>query len=163
MAPTNGSAKARKPGGNKTTKGTSKPVLPAIPLPFVKRRAAAEAAASAAASTPSTAASNPVDSASPPSNKPRNEKKLANGVTPSHEAHEKAGSSASPELDVTGPQVEKGPEMHDAVTQSANDQDAPGTYHLDSPCNSSHRSTSYVYSFLCFQTAIDHPQEGECC
>lgn len=54
MAPTNGSAKARRPAANKQAQGP-RPVVPAIPLPYVKRQAAA-AAAAAAASVPASPA-----------------------------------------------------------------------------------------------------------
>lgn len=40
MAPANGSAKSRKSAANKQTQGP-RPVVPAIPLPYVKRQAAA--------------------------------------------------------------------------------------------------------------------------
>ncbi|KAF7548963.1 hypothetical protein G7Z17_g6719 [Cylindrodendrum hubeiense] len=65
MAPVNGSAKPRRHGGSKLAQ-PSKPVVPAIPLPHVKRQAAAAAAASTSVNSPP-----PADS--------RSETKLTNG------------------------------------------------------------------------------------
>ncbi|KAL4724208.1 hypothetical protein ACLX1H_008821 [Fusarium chlamydosporum] len=50
MAPQNGNTKPRRPGGSKLAQ-SSKPLVPAIPLPYVKRQAAAAARASAASTT----------------------------------------------------------------------------------------------------------------
>ncbi|KAH8170358.1 hypothetical protein LIA77_09139 [Sarocladium implicatum] len=63
MAPTNASAKTRRSGTNKAT--GPKSIVPAIPLPHVKRQAAARAAAAAAASAKAPAPA--LESASTPS------------------------------------------------------------------------------------------------
>ncbi|KAJ9420965.1 hypothetical protein QL093DRAFT_2344753 [Fusarium oxysporum] len=56
MAPQNGNMKTRRNGGSKLSQ-SSKPVMPAIPLPYVKRQAASAAARANAVPVSSTAAS----------------------------------------------------------------------------------------------------------
>ncbi|KAK2673703.1 hypothetical protein RAB80_011246 [Fusarium oxysporum f. sp. vasinfectum] len=56
MAPQNGNMKTRRNGGSKLSQ-PSKPVMPAIPLPYVKRQAASAAARANAVPVSSTAAS----------------------------------------------------------------------------------------------------------
>ncbi|KAM0351948.1 hypothetical protein ACHAPU_002464 [Fusarium lateritium] len=72
MAPPNGNMKARRPGGSKLAQ-SSKPVMPAIPLPHVKRQAAT---AAARASTAASTVTQDPDTLSPPA------VKLTNGHTP---------------------------------------------------------------------------------
>lgn len=56
MAPQNGNMKTRRNGGSKLSQ-SSKPVMPAIPLPYVKRQAASAAARANAVPVSSSAAS----------------------------------------------------------------------------------------------------------
>ncbi|KAM0440079.1 hypothetical protein ACHAPT_001182 [Fusarium lateritium] len=78
MAPLNGTVKTRRPGGSKLAH-SSKPVVPAIPLPHVKRQAATAAARASAASLPLASAASPS-----PTEKPaaalQTKTKLTNGA-----------------------------------------------------------------------------------
>ncbi|RSL85301.1 hypothetical protein CEP51_003404 [Fusarium floridanum] len=78
MAPLNGTLQTRRPGGSKLAH-SSKPVVPAIPLPHVKRQAATAAARASAASLPVVSAAS-----SSPTEKPvaaqSPESKLTNGA-----------------------------------------------------------------------------------
>ncbi|KAF4981449.1 hypothetical protein FZEAL_2737 [Fusarium zealandicum] len=94
MAPPNGNAKARRLGGSKLAQ-SSKPVVPAIPLPYVKRQAATAAARASAASVPTTsvAPSNPTQI--PAATRP--ETKLTNGAAAADaEKDAPAAAPASP-------------------------------------------------------------------
>lgn len=77
MAPPNGAAaKARK---NTSSKQPSKPVVPALPLPYVKRQAAAKAAVAAAASAPAIDVKPVEHTEASPTPKRTNEKLNTNG------------------------------------------------------------------------------------
>lgn len=131
MAPQNGSAKARKTGngGGKPGK-TTKSVVPAIPLPFVKRRAAAEAAAAAAAAAtaavPSSAPAKVDDEAVSKDtlDASRTEPKLTNGAAESTGQDKKAAITSSV-TEKADPQPEKPSELQSAALKSTN-QESPG-------------------------------------
>ncbi|KAH7175411.1 hypothetical protein EDB81DRAFT_673686 [Dactylonectria macrodidyma] len=91
MAPANGSGKPRRHGGSKLAQ-PPKPVVPAIPLPHVKRQAAAAAAASVATN-------------SPPPTVLRSETKLTNGSATSKVKKESKAAPASSAASVAAPAV----------------------------------------------------------
>ncbi|KAJ4254434.1 hypothetical protein NW762_010032 [Fusarium torreyae] len=92
MAPQNGNLKTRRPGGSKLAQ-SSKPVVPAIPLPHVKRQAATAAARASAASAPTTATASFNTTQEPDAPSP-SEIKLTNG-NKSAEAKKDAAVAAS--------------------------------------------------------------------
>lgn len=131
MAPQNGSAKARKQGnGANKPANNAKPVVPAIPLPFVKRRAAAEAAAAAAAASACTPKvperdDTPADHTSASS---RNTSELTNGAVSVDKKHEVSTNSSAPEE--VGSNSLKDPELNGDALQNSNSQEAQGAYWL---------------------------------
>ncbi|KAM6523326.1 hypothetical protein FSOLCH5_003945 [Fusarium solani] len=133
MAPLNGTVKTRRPGGSKLAH-SSKPVVPAIPLPHVKRQAATAAARASAASLPlvSAASSSPTEklvaSQSP-------ETKLTNGAataqahkdttapTASSPIPSPASSAAKPVKEATEQQADNLPKTMNGATDVTSHQD----------------------------------------
>lgn len=131
MAPPNGHMKTRRPGGSKLAQ-SSKPVIPAIPLPHVKRQAAT---AAARASTASSTTIQEPDALSPPA------LKLTNGHAPAEvnkddKADKAASTISSPastaasktEKANTGTKTAEHHETNNSATDPANAQDFSGMY-----------------------------------
>ncbi|CAF3486988.1 unnamed protein product [Fusarium graminearum] len=122
--PQNGNSKPRRPGGSKLAQ-SSKP-LPAIPLPYVKRQAAAAARASAA-----SAATQKPDAPSP------SELKLTNGNAPAEVkkagpvASAAAPSSVSSPVLTSASKAEKNPieSKVESLPKSKNDNANPANSH----------------------------------
>ncbi|KAH8729769.1 hypothetical protein BGZ61DRAFT_491974 [Ilyonectria robusta] len=145
MAPVNASAKPRRHGGSKLAQ-PAKPVVPAIPLPHVKRQAAAAAAASASA--------NP----SPPATL-RSDTKLTNGSATAKTKKEakkdaKAAVAAATAAAVrpavklaNDSQPANGPETNDGAVD-ANHRDSPGTYHVYDGCLLPSQTNKQMLAFL---------------
>ncbi|KAF7560822.1 hypothetical protein G7046_g3315 [Stylonectria norvegica] len=107
MAPPNGSAKPRKPGGgSKLAQAPKKPVVPAIPLPYVKRQAAAAAAAAASSN------------ANPSTEAPKPETRLENGIVTVPAGQDSPADAAAHE-EVVMP-LESGPNLTDSTPKSNN-------------------------------------------
>ncbi|KAF4450088.1 hypothetical protein F53441_6732 [Fusarium austroafricanum] len=138
MAPQNGNMKSRRPGGSKLAQ-SSKPVVPAIPLPYVKRQAASAAARASAVSTPSMTAASSTTAQEPDARSPT-EVKLANGnvsseVKKDHFVASATSSIASP-VSTSAPKVEKMAETKttkhkepkNGASHPAKAHASPGTY-----------------------------------
>jgi hypothetical protein len=126
MAPPNGNMKTRRPGGSKLAQ-SSKPVIPAIPLPHVKRQAAT---AAARASTASSTTTQEPDALSPPASK------LTNGHAPAEvkkgdKADKAASISSSPASTAanTGTKTDDHQETNNSASDPANAQDSSGMYY----------------------------------
>ncbi|KAF4968837.1 hypothetical protein FSARC_3866 [Fusarium sarcochroum] len=139
MAPKNGTLKTRRPGGSKLAQ-SSKPVVPAIPLPHVKRQAATAAARASAASTPTTtvASSNTTQESDAPS---PSEFKLTNGNTSASakkDAPVAAATSSIPspastsatkaEKEATETKADSHHETKNGAVDQVNAQDSSGMY-----------------------------------
>jgi hypothetical protein len=140
MAPPNGNMKTRRPGGSKLAQ-SSKPVIPAIPLPHVKRQAAT---AAARASTASSTTIQEPDALSPPA------LKLTNGHTPAEaKKDDKADKAASPisspastaasktEKANTGTKTADHQETNNSATDPANAQDSSAVAAASEPATTS--------------------------
>ncbi|KAM5346383.1 hypothetical protein ACJ41O_009388 [Fusarium nematophilum] len=142
MAPANGTTKTRRPGGSKLVH-SSKPVIPAIPLPYVKRQAATAAAAAARASAASDIAAAPAASSTPtpkPAAQPRSETKLTNGaaVIDTKKDASSVADASSISSPASSPAAKQAPEPKPAAhpgtkngggADLVNHQGSSGTYH----------------------------------
>jgi hypothetical protein len=102
MAPANGSAKSRRQGPGHSRQ-PSKPVVPAIPLPHVKRQAKAAAAAAASVSAPAVDNSSSSPSASRPDKTPTAAKEEAPALGSGSDGGQVAESRSAVEVDTTSP------------------------------------------------------------
>lgn len=119
MVPLNGSARARKPGGG--SRSTPKPVVPAIPLPYIKRQAAADAAAAAV---------------NPPPDTPRTESKATNGHV-TQATNKPLVVNSTMNLPVKA-RLDNGIKADEAGLVQTNGQDSVGTYRISAYLTDQH-------------------------